>query len=414
MKALCAVFLLAACNGGGDGSSSGTTLETTIAVPNVTSGTNFSFDLGTVDTARHRYYLTDRNNASVDVFDSQFNTFIKLIPGFHGCDTGPTCAGANNDKSGPDGIDLIPGTTQIYVGDVNAVRIIDTASDSVVKSINIGGNSGLRADEGCFDADHKIYMISSPGEDPPFATFIDTTTQTIIATLLFTDPGTGAKGPASAGLEACVYDRATQSFLVNNDGSTANPNGEVDVIPASVIVGAKPGPVTLTIPAIVPGSGWKIFPLGNCDPTGIALGPGTDVAVSCRQGTKGVPLTVQILDRTNGNVLTSLNAGGGDQIAYDPSTNRYYYAASRWTASGLSSGASCSAASPCTPKLVIIDAAARKVVEMVSSGNNSHSVAYDNSQNRVFVPASSAAAPAGCVDCSIAPNGGILAYHSKP
>src|SRR4051794_17766765 len=136
--AIGAALMLAACNGGDGGSSSGPSLMTTIAVPNVSAGTNFSFDLGVVDTTKHRYYFTDRNNASVDVFDADFNTFIKLIPGFSGCNTGPTCVGANNDKSGPDGIDLIPGTTQIYVGDVNAVRIIDTQTDTIVKTIAIG------------------------------------------------------------------------------------------------------------------------------------------------------------------------------------------------------------------------------------------------------------------------------------
>ena len=152
-------------------------------------------------------YFTDRNNKSVDVIDTRTNTFLKQITGgFAGCDTGPTCDGANNDKSGPDGLNLIPGTPFIYVGDVNSVKIIDTTSDTVVKTITIGGNSGLRADEGCYDADHKIYMINSPGESPPFATFIDITSQKIIATLLFTDQGCGASGPPSAGLEGCVYD----------------------------------------------------------------------------------------------------------------------------------------------------------------------------------------------------------------
>lgn len=410
---------LAACNGGGGGgggSGTGAALLTTITVPNVTSGTNFSFDLGTVDSARRRYYFTDRNNASVDVFDADFNTFIKLIPGFHGCNTGPTCAGANNDLSGPDGIDIIPGTTQIYVGDVNAVRIIDTQTDTVVKSIAIGGNSGFRADEGCYDPDHKIYMISSPGEDPPFDTFIDITSQKIIATLLVTDPGSGPKGPASAGLEACVYDHASQSFLVNNDGSTANPHGEVDVIPVSAVMAGTPtAPVTLTIPTIVAGSGWKIYPLGNCDPTGLTLGPGNDMAISCRQGTQGVPLTVQILDRTNGNQLANLNAGGGDQIAYDSVTNRYYLAASRWTTSGNSSGSACTAASPCVPRLIVIDAAARSVLQKLASGNNAHSVAVDPVSHHVFMPSSSAAAPAGCSDCTSGniPNGGVLVYQQN-
>ena len=281
------------------------------------------------------------------------HTFLKQITGgFAGCDTGPTCVGANNDKSGPDGLNIITGTPFIYVGDVNSVKIIDTTSDTVVKTINIGGTSGLRADEGCYDPDHNLYMINSPGESPPFATYIDTTTQKIIATLLFTDPGSGAGGPASAGLEGCVYDHGTQSFLNNNDGSTANPNGEIDVIPASFILqnGNLNNPPKLTLPTITTGSGFKVFPLGNCDPTGMDLGPGTDVIVICRQGTTGALLTVEILNRVTGTVLATLNAGGGDQVTYDAATNRYYIGGSRWTASGFAGvNGACSAATPCTP-----------------------------------------------------------------
>src|SRR6266404_6488847 len=288
--AFLAGVILSGCGGGGSSSTPG--FEKVIFVPGVTAGTNFSFDISAVDGAKGRMYYTNRNSQSVDVIDIPTNTFLKRITGgFAGCNTGPTCVGASNPKSGPDGLNRIPGTTFIYVGDVNSVKIIDTQTDTVVNTIAIGGASGLRADEGCYDPDHKIFMISSPGESPPFATFIDTTTQKIIATLLFTDPGTGPLGPPSAGLEACVYDHGTASFLVNNDGSTANPNGEVDVIPAAAILAGTPAaPVTLTLPTIAPGNGYKVFPLGNCDPTGIDLGPGTDFIVECRQGTEGVPL----------------------------------------------------------------------------------------------------------------------------
>jgi hypothetical protein len=334
--ALAATLMLVAC--GDESNTAAPGLTTLIAVPNVVGGTNFSFDISAVDSAAGRMYFTDRNNKSVDVIDIKTNKFLKMITGgFKGCDTGPTCNGATNDKSGPDGLNLIPGTPFIYVGDVNSVKIISTQSDTVVNTIAIGGNSGLRADEGCYDPDHKIFMINSPGETPPFATFIDTTTQKIIATLLFTDPGTGPNGPKSAGLEACVYDHATQTFLNNNDGSTANAHGEVDVIPAAfVLQGTPANPVTLTLPVPTPANGFKIFPLGDCDPTGVDLGPGTDMAVSCRQGDAGVPLTVLILDRTNGTIRATINAGGGDQITYDAGTNKYYNAASRWTTSGLS------------------------------------------------------------------------------
>jgi len=415
-----AALLLAGCgggNGGGGSDSQPVSLKAIIGVTGVGATTNFSFDISAVDTVLGRYYFTDRNNKSVDVFSITTNTLIKQITGgFAGCDTGPTCAGANNDKSGPDGLNIIPGTTLIYVGDVNSVKIIDTQTDTVVKTIAIGGTSGLRADEGCYDPDHKIFMINSPGESPPFATFIDTTTQKIIATVLWTDPGTGPTGPASAGLEACVYDHASASFLNNNDGSTANPHGEVDVIPAAfVLTGTPTAPVTLTLPVPTAGNGFKIFPLGNCDPTGIDLGPGTDVGVMCRQGTTGSLLTFQILDRTNGTVRAVLNAGGGDQIAYDAATNRYYLAASRFTASGLAAvGGACSAAVPCTPLLIVVDAATRQIVATAVTGNNAHSIGVDPVNHQAYLPYSSAGAPAGCATCAATfPSGGVGVYSTQ-
>ena len=410
--AIGATLLLGGCGGGGgNGNSLNGNPRALIAVPNVKAGTNFSFDLGEVDSVKGRYYFTDRNNKSVDVIDIKTNTFLKqIMGGFAGCDTGPTCVGATNDKSGPDGLNVIPGTTFIYVGDVNSVKIIDTQTDTVVNTIAIGGASGLRADEGCYDPDHKIFMISSPGEAPPFATFIDTTTQKIIATLLFTDPGTGPLGHASGGLEACVYDHGTASFLVNNDGSTANPHGEVDVIPvAAILVGTPATPVILTLPAVAPGNGFKEFPLGNCDPTGIDLGPGTDFVVACRQNTG--QLTTQILNRTNGAVLATINFGGTDAVVYDPSLNRYYLGASRWTATGLSAGpAGCTGASPCTPVLGIIDAVTRTLIATPGTGNNAHSVTVDAATHQVYMPYSSAAAPAGCSTCINVPDGGVLVF----
>src|SRR5450432_1949120 len=416
--AIAAALLLAGCGGGGssNNNNSGVSLKAFIAVPNVTAGTNFSFDISAVDSVKGRMYFTDRNNKSVDVIDIRTNTFLKQITGgFFGCDTGPTCNGANNDKSGPDGLNLIPGTPFIYVGDVNSVKIIDTTTDTVVKTIPIGGTSGLRADEGCYDPDHKIFMINSPGESPPFATFIDTTMQKIIATLLFTDPGTGAAGPASAGLEACAYDHATASFLNNNDGSTANPHGEVDVIPASfVLTGTPTTPVTLTLPVPTAGNGFKIFPLGNCDPTGIDLGPGTDLGVMCRQGTTGALLTFQILNRTTGAVLAVLNAGGGDQIAYDAATNRWFLASSRFTASGFAAtGGACTAAVPCSPQLIVVDGTSRQIIASVATGNNAHSVGVDPVSHQVYMPYSSAGAPAGCATCaSNFPSGGVGVYSA--
>jgi hypothetical protein len=123
--------------------------------------------------------------------------------------------------------------------------------------------------------------------------------------------------------------------------------------------------------------------------------------VGCREGTTAAPLLVQILNRNTGTILASVNAGGGDQLEFDAGSNRYYNAGSRWTATGNAAvNGACSAASPCTPVLAIIDATTYAVVARIPTGNNAHSVAVDPASGLAFMPISSAAAPAGCATCA--------------
>jgi hypothetical protein len=388
LPALGLVLTLAACGGGGDNTPVVRQIAQT-RIPGVGTGTNFGFDLGIV--VGNRYYVTDRNNASVDVFDTSNSAIVAQIRG----------AGANafagltaaNATSGPDGINAVGNL--LYVGDVNSVKIVDPVAQQVVKTIVVG-TSNTRADEGCVDAVHGIYMISTPEAVPPFATFINTNTQTVVAHVTFND----ASGLPSGGLEQCRYDANSDTFYVNNDATTANPHGELDAMTGASIR-AIPAGGTVNYTAL---AGVRMFSEGNCDPTGLAFGPGNDIAVNCREATTGAPLLVQIMDRTNGAILASVNAGGGDQLEFDASTNRYYTAASRWTANGLASaGGNCSAASPCTPVLGVIDAGTRSLVVQVATGNNAHSVAVDPETSKAFLPASSGPSPAGCATCGTEP-----------
>ena len=107
----------------------------------------------------------------------------------------------------------------------------------------------------------------------------------------------------------------TDTFYVNNDGTTANPHGELDALPGAAIRAIAAG-ATVNYTAL---AGVHAYSEGNCDPTGLALGPGTDIAVGCREGTTAAPLLVQILNRSTGAIVASVNAGGGDQIEYDAS-----------------------------------------------------------------------------------------------
>jgi hypothetical protein len=221
---LVAGLLVSACGGSDNGISASTTptggtstgasttplpsgprLLSSSAITGVGTGTNFSFDLGLI--VGNRYYVTDRNNAAVDVFDTATSTQVAQIKGaganaFTG--VGLKNGAADNSISGPDGINIVG--SLLYVGDVDSVKVIDPASQQILKNIAVG-TSGKRADEGCVDATHNLYMISTPEADTPFATFINTNTQAVVAQVDFTD----ASGNPSAGLEQCRYDAASQS-----------------------------------------------------------------------------------------------------------------------------------------------------------------------------------------------------------
>ena len=398
---------IAGCGGSGDNSATPSgKLADTVAVPGITAGSTFSFDLGTV--VNGKYYVTDRNNKSVDVIDTHTHALTTITGSganaFAGCSPTANCVGANNGKSGPDGINWITGTNFLYVGDVDFVRVIDMTTNTVVKSIRVS-NIGFRADEGCYDADDHLYMISTPDADQPFATFINTDTQAVVATVKWVD----TNGTPAGGTEQCQYDHASRSFLVNNDATLQNPHGEVDVIPVAAIASLAPG-ATANVFAL---PGVNRFPLGNCDPTGMDLGPGTDMIVECRQGDAGTQLTTLIVNRTNGAIVATLPVGGGDQVAYVAATNKYYVAASRWHETGRNDqGGGCTATNACVPTLFVIDATSRSVVQRVSTGNNAHSVAVDPATGLVFVPYSSATAPAGCPICTTEQllNGGVAIY----
>jgi len=384
------VLALAGCGGSGSSTGDKRLPVNDVKVANITTGSTYSFDIGTV--ANGKYYVTDRNNKALDVIDIGTNAFSLMAAGaFAGCNPTANCVGANNGKSGPNGVNAVGNL--LYVGDVNSVKIVDPSNGTVVKTIAVG-TGGFRADEGCFDPVDNLFMIEVPDADVPYAVFINTSTQKVQATVMWFDTDGQT---AAGGNEACAYDPGTRRFLVNNDGTQQNPRGEMDAIPAIDITSLSAGS-TVNVFGL---ANVARYPLGTCDPTGLDLGPGTDVIAECRQGNAGEALTTLILNRTNGQVLATIPVGGGDQVAYDARTNAYYVAASRWHTSGKNDkGGGCSATNPCAPMLFVIDAASKQVVSSINTGNNAHSVAVDPVTGDVFVPYSSATAPAGCPNCA--------------
>ena len=363
---------LAACNGGatnsppfttGTATTTGIKAQQLIVLPGLPAGGKFTYDIGVADATARRYYLADRTNASLDIINLDSNA-VRQVPGFTG-------QKPSNDASGPDGVVYVPNGS-VYVGDVNTVKVVDPVAGAVTATIPTG-TAGFRTDEGCYDPDDKLVMFANPADSPPYASFISTTTNTVVAKLNF---------PGSVGLEQCVYDPGTKKFLINNDGTPANPHGELDAILAATAVAGAP---------VIA----QAYPEGTCGPAGLALGPNENLVVGCDTpaGTQQITL---IMNAVSGAIVATIGGvGGEDEVAYDPKLNHYYVAARDMTANGISQTGQTGATF--TPVLGVIDAATNMWLGNLPTGANAHSVAVDSATGRVYVPVPPTATAAGGV-----------------
>lgn len=433
--------VLVACSGGGGGGGGAVPSSTPnidIAIPGWGAGILASFDLGAVDSANGLYYFTDRTNSAVNVINMRTHAVVTQIKGtgalaFKGIFKNSSGA-VNNGFSGPDGINLIPGTTKIYVGDAGSVKVIDTTTNTITKNIPVSTSvPAPRADEACVDTDDNLYMIASPEEVVPFYTVFSTLTDQIVARITFLDPA----GNPSGGIEQCAYDRNTKNFYTNNDGTTANPHGELNVIPAAAItalIAAGPtmsgvactGPFTGALAGATGPTGITttcanyttlspavtVASEGLCEPKGLDLGPGNDLIVECSQTTgfypTGTALTSLIFNRANiAAPPVVVPFGGGDQLAYDRVSNRYYLTGSNQSTTGTKAAAGANLA----PTMGIVDAATKAVVGTVRTGAGAHSIAVDGVTGQIFVPY---AASLNCADgCPGFPNGGVSVFNMR-
>jgi hypothetical protein len=211
---------------------------------------------------------------------------------------------------------------------------------------------------------------------------------------VFCPPGMGTPAGcvgavALAGIGGSVFNPSTGHFLVSNSNSIAGDVtvGNIDEVdPFHTFPGGPPNGV----PAVI-----NSFPVPNCQPSGVVVGPGTDVLVTCagHDGRQFAPLTY-IMNGTTGAILATINfVGGADQGWYNPGDNKYYLASRDMIPS---------------PVLGVIDAGSRKWLQNVPTNGNAHSVAADLHNNHVFVPL-----PAGGNCQSQAPDGCVGVYASQ-
>src|SRR3989442_9832634 len=206
------------------------------------------FDISFVERSSQTYYLADRSNKGVDIFDASSNTFETRVTGFVGF-TG------DNDTSGPNGVVVVHDRDELWAGDGNStVKVIDLRTNSIVKTISTGGTA--RADEIAYDQKDKVILVANDADTPPFATLIDVESRAVVAKIPFDD--------ATAGLEQPVWDPATHLFYISVPETAADPGGAVAVI----------DPRTR--------SRIALFPVQNCAAAGVPPRPQPALLFCCR------------------------------------------------------------------------------------------------------------------------------------
>jgi len=331
---------------GGSAFAAGVKLLTTIDVP----GEELKlFDIGFVDSAAGRYYLADRSNKGVDIFDTKTNKFIGRVEGFVG--VAMVEGKPVGNMSGPNGVALDAKNKQLWVTDGNSsIKVIDLKAKppKIVDTVVTGGQK--RADELAVDTKDGIVLAFNNADKPTFGTFVST------------KPGHKILGKleipeATDGVEQSQYIAQTGLFYAAVPAwKENNKQGGVAVI----------DPKSMKM--------LRLVNIPDCQPTGLSQGPGNRLLVGCAAGQESskLPSATVIWDFLNERVVNVVKeVGGMDEVWYDSGANMYYTA---------------SRGQPGGPVLGVIDAKTDQWVENVKTAPGAHSVAADSKTRHVFVP----------------------------
>jgi DNA-binding beta-propeller fold protein YncE len=331
---------------GGNALAAGVKLLTTIDIP----GEELKlFDIGTVDAAAGRYYVADRSNKGVDIFDTKTNKYVGRVEGFVGVvmkDGKPV-----GSASGPNGVAIDPKTKTLWATDGDStIKVIDLKANppKITDTINTGGMK--RSDELAIDSKDGIVLAFNNADKPTFGAFISTKPDHKIL-------GKVELPDATDGVEQSVFVSQTGLFYSSVPELNEDRNkGGIAVI----------DPKTMKV--------LRMVNIPGCGPTGLMQGPGTHMLVGCAAGqeeTKLPPATVIWDWKTEKVVNVVKEVGGMDEVWYDSGSNKYYTA---------------SRGQPGGPVLGVIDAKTNKWVENVPTAPGAHSVAADSKSKHAFVP----------------------------
>ncbi len=325
-----------------------------------------AFDISFDDPKIDLYVLADRTNGSVDFFDASDDTFTGRVGGFQGVVLNANGT-ANNGLSGPDGVVII-NHNEVWAGDGNStLKVISIAQFAVTDTIPITDPTNpsvkMRVDEMAWDATDHIMAAANNANTPPFITMINTDTHQILGQIVFNGKN-GTPDATTTGIEQPQWSPKTGLFYASVPQiSPSDPTqGGVAVI----------DPISMKVTAI--------YPVTNCTPGGLTLGPRHEAMIGCSGIFGKAPNVISqslIINLDNGDIKAAITqAGGNDEVWYDKGTQHYYLAArSNETPDGVAK-----------PILGTVDANSYAYDGGVATSTTAHSVAADSRSHHVFVP----------------------------
>lgn len=312
----------------------------TIAIPGKPL---LQFDIGWVDPTTETYFLADRSNAGLDIFNAAKGTFIGRVTGFAGF-----APAKGTDLAGPDGVVVIGDEAWVGDGD-SSVKIVDLNLNKIVDVVSTGGKK--RADELAYDPRDHLIAIANDADSPPFISLISTVhaNRHVVKKIPFPT--------ATNGIEQTVWDPNSGYFYTSIPQIGSNKdNGAIVVIDPNG------------------GSVLASFPVDKCEPAGLTLGPNDTLFVGCGAAAvlNKAPPEVLVLSAVNGALVDRFtNFGGSDQVWFNPGDRNFYAAAN---------------GDPTGAVLGIVSTTTNSVIGTVKTSKGSHSVAADPVNNHIFVP----------------------------
>ena len=348
--------------------------QQTIAIP---GGAFSGYDLSVFDASTQLYYLTDRSNNGIDVFSSATNAFVERI----GANLFAGSQGGNNDIAGPNGISITntaagkiliagngPSNLLTFTLGPSGLNVIGgpRTTSTAVPGTPAPQN---RVDGVAYAPGANKILAANNASNPGFLTLIDNATGAVARTILLDGSG-GYPDVGGNGVEATIFNTARGTFFVavpalNAGGTGAGGAIELDASNGNLLHVYDFNAMGLA---------------GVCSPTGLVQGAGASMFIACSDPAAGHSV---ILDPAGAGHLTIVDGiSGGDQTAYNPTTNTYFEAA-RFQIGG--------------PVLGVIDATTF-ALQTLAIGANDHSVAVDPITGEVFVATASTTAFANCAN----------------